>query len=117
MTTIKKNATPSAETQIEALRVAKATQKEGQTKEQTKLIAQGIQKGIELYKKQQKAKARERDKLKKKNIQTKNTSSEDVADISALTPSIIYKQHWLPWGIVIISWIGFGAYLAYGSLL
>ena len=117
MTTMKKNMTPSTDTQIEALRVAKATQKEGQTKEQTKLIAQGIQKGIEQYKKQQKAKARERDKLKKKNIQTKNTSSEDVADISALTPSIIYKQHWLPWGIVIISWIGFGAYLTYSNVL
>ncbi|MCD9528586.1 DUF2956 domain-containing protein [Photobacterium carnosum] len=116
MTTIKKNATPSAETQIEALRVAKATQKEGQTKEQTKLIAQGIQKGIELYKKQQKAKARERDKLKKKNIQTKNNQSETI-DISLPAPQLIYKQHWLPWGIVIISWIGFGAYLAYGSLL
>ena len=75
MATIKKNATPSAETQIEALRVAKATQKEGQTKEQTKLIAQGIQKGIEQYKKQQKSKARDRDKLKKKTTQSKNNHS------------------------------------------
>lgn len=112
MTTIKKNAAPSAETQIEALRVAKATQKEGQTKEQTKLIAQGIQKGIEQYKKQQKAKARERDKLKKKNVQTKNTQQEAIATPAA-GPQIIYKQHWLPWGIVIISWIIFGVYLAY----
>ncbi len=35
---------PSPETQAEALNIARATQKPGQTKEQTKLIAQGIQK-------------------------------------------------------------------------
>lgn len=45
---------PSPQTQQEAMKVAKATQKPGQTKEQTKLIAQGIEKGIALYKKQQK---------------------------------------------------------------
>ena len=50
--------------------IAKGTQKPGQTKEQTKLVAQGIQKGIELYKKQQKAKARELDKQLKKAKQT-----------------------------------------------
>lgn len=49
------------------MKIAKATQKPAQTKEQTKLIAQGIEKGIALYKKQQKEKAREADKQKKKN--------------------------------------------------
>ena len=34
---------PSQETQAEAMRIAKSTQKPGQTKEQTKLIAQGIE--------------------------------------------------------------------------
>ena len=57
---------PSQTTQEEALQVARAIQKPGQTKEQTKLIAQGIAKGIELYKRQQSAKARERDKQKKR---------------------------------------------------
>ncbi|MEF1163713.1 DUF2956 family protein, partial [Vibrio parahaemolyticus] len=41
---------PSLETQTEAMKIAKATQKPGQTKEQTKLIAQGIEKGIAQYK-------------------------------------------------------------------
>ncbi|MEC6821893.1 DUF2956 domain-containing protein [Photobacterium piscicola] len=114
---MKKNTVPSAETQIEALRVAKATQKEGQTKEQTKLIAQGIQKGIEQYKKQQKAKARDRDKLKKKTQQLKNSQLETTTNIPPSTPQIIYKQHWLPWGLFIASWMGFGAYLAYINIL
>ncbi len=47
---------PSVETQQEAMRIAKSTQKPGQTKEQTKLIAQGIEKGIAQFKKQQKEK-------------------------------------------------------------
>jgi hypothetical protein len=52
----------------EAMRIARGTQRPGQAKEQTKLIAQGIQKGIEQYKKQQNARARELDKkLKKAN--------------------------------------------------
>ena len=39
----------SQETQDEALAMAKKVQKPGQTKEQTKLIALGIQKGITEY--------------------------------------------------------------------
>ena len=57
---------PSQTTQEEALQMARAIQKPGQTKEQTKLVAQGIAKGIELYKRQQSAKARERDKQRKR---------------------------------------------------
>lgn len=57
--------------QEEALKVARSIQKPGQTKEQTKLVAQGIAKGIELYKKQQSAKARERDKARKKALKLK----------------------------------------------
>ena len=56
----------SDETRDDAISAAKATQRPGQSKEQTKLIAQGIQKGIDHYKKQQQSKARELDqKLKK----------------------------------------------------
>lgn len=40
----------SPETQQEAMKIARANQKPGQTKEQTQLIAQGIQKGIDEYK-------------------------------------------------------------------
>lgn len=57
-----------AEKSIEsaALHVARRIHAPGQTKEQTKLIAQGIAKGIALYKKQQSEKLRERDKLRKR---------------------------------------------------
>ncbi|MFM2004506.1 MAG: hypothetical protein RLZZ09_161 [Pseudomonadota bacterium] len=57
--------------QEEALAVARSIQKPGQTKEQTRLIAQGIAKGIEQYKRQQAAKSRERDKLRKRQPREK----------------------------------------------
>ncbi|MDO6705239.1 DUF2956 domain-containing protein [Photobacterium sp. 1_MG-2023] len=97
------NNTPSPETQAEALQIAKATQKPGQTKEQTKRIAQGIQKGIELYKKQQKAKARERDKLRKKQLKDK-TMTQQAENTTTKSPEIIVKQAKLPWILLILSW-------------
>jgi len=50
------------------MKIARGTQKPGQTKEQTKLISQGIKKGIDQYKKQQSARARELDKNSKKQL-------------------------------------------------
>ncbi|MGR5146767.1 DUF2956 domain-containing protein [Photobacterium alginatilyticum] len=101
---------PSPETQAEALKIARATQKPGQTKEQTKLIAQGIQKGIEQYKKQQKAKARERDKLRKKQVKSKQAQPEQEV-MTTVESQVVYKQHWLPWVLLVLSWGGFAAYL------
>ena len=66
-----KNKQTSKAVQEEALKIPKGRQRPGQTKEQTRLIAQGIQGGIAEYKKQQSAKARELDrKLKKLGQQT-----------------------------------------------
>jgi hypothetical protein len=59
----------------EALKVAKSIQQPGQTKEQTRLIAQGIAKGIALYKKQQAAQARERDKARKRALRAKRVEA------------------------------------------
>ena len=85
----------SEQTHAEAMKIAKSTQKPGQTKEQTKLIAQGIEKGIAEYKKQQKVKARERDKQRKKDLRAK-ASPEDADESSAgIQPyNLLY---WLPW--------------------
>lgn len=57
--------------------MAKATQRHRQSKEQTKIIAQGIEKGIDQYKKQQKAKAREKDKQRKKEEHQTTTESAE----------------------------------------
>ncbi len=66
--------------QEEALRVAKSIQVPGQSKEQTKLIAKGIEKGIALYKQQQSAKARERDKARKRAGKPLSASQAQALD-------------------------------------
>jgi hypothetical protein len=86
---------PSPQTQEEAMKLAKSTQRPAQTKEQTKLIAQGIQKGIDLYKKQQKEKARELNKrLKKTTSQKEGIVDSDEHEGEQMM--IVYRQHWLP---------------------
>ncbi|WP_025740009.1 DUF2956 domain-containing protein [Salinivibrio socompensis] len=113
----KPKATISPETQQDAMRVAKATQKPGQTKAQTKLIAQGIEKGIAQYKKEQKVKAREQDKARKK--QQKNPSDAAPVKASQATiddsipakPGLDKSYSSLPWLLLVVSWIGFIGYI------
>ncbi|MCW8994623.1 MAG: DUF2956 domain-containing protein [Psychromonas sp.] len=104
-----KKADISPETQQEALLIAKKTQKPGQTKEQTRLIALGIQKGIAEYKKSAKNKQRQADKAKKKQQQIKPETEqhEKQAPVRQKTKNSAI----LPWSLLIISWLGFAAYL------
>jgi len=98
---------PSQETRDEATRIARSTQRPGQTKEQTRLIAQGIQKGIELYKKQHKAKARELDRKLK-------SLARQQQEPRVTTPPAdgkrFYEQRWLPWLLLALSWLGMALY-------
>ncbi|MCK4841434.1 MAG: DUF2956 domain-containing protein [Methylococcales bacterium] len=98
----------SEQTQDEAIKVAKATQRPGQTKEQTKLIAQGIEKGIDHFKKQQKSKTRELNK--KLNKVSLKLSSADQKPELASSPQVVYKQSFLAWILLVVSWLGFAAY-------
>lgn len=95
----------SEETKAEALKIARGTQKPGQTKEQTKLIAHGIEKGIADYKKQQKVKARGRDKLRKKELKAKELKTEEMPEFHKGPAST-----WLPWILLVVSWLSFVAY-------
>ncbi|RPF11032.1 DUF2956 family protein [Vibrio crassostreae] len=110
----KKTNTPSVESQQEALKIAKATQKPAQTKEQTKLIAQGIEKGIALYKKQQKERCRQADKAKKrvqKEKQTQQAHQAQELDIDTSVETASNHANKLPWLLLVASWIGFAIYL------
>jgi hypothetical protein len=99
----------SDKTAQEADSISKGIQKPGQTKDQTKLISQGIQKGIDIYKKQQKSKARELDKLLKKAKQP--APDQHDPDNTADTSDQNSGLQILPWGLLLISWAGFIAYL------
>jgi hypothetical protein len=101
---------PSQQTQEEALKIARATQRPAQTKEQTRLIAQGIQKGIDLYKKQQKEKARETNKNLKKLSRQKAQSVESQAEQGQDQYSVVYRQPFLPWLLLILTWLGIGIF-------
>lgn len=91
----------SKETQEQALKVAKGTQRKNQTKEQTKLIAQGIEKGIAEYKKQQNIKSRERDKARKAKLKVV-VEKPEINENSVKSPN-----NNLPWVLLVISWVGF----------
>lgn len=95
----------SDETKNEALKVARGTQRPGQTKEQTKLIAQGIQKGIDTYKKQQKSKARELDKKLKQVSSNQNTNQ------ATETTKAPKASNQIAWYLLIASWTGFIIYI------
>jgi hypothetical protein len=100
-------------TEIEALKVAKSIQKPNQTKEQTKLIAQGIEKGIAEYKKQQSKKSRERDKAKKQ-IRKEQARQENPNDSMTLqAEDDTNKITPLPWLLLVASWFGFLIYLQF----
>ncbi|GAW86240.1 conserved hypothetical protein [Bathymodiolus platifrons methanotrophic gill symbiont] len=99
----------SPETHDESVKLAKAIQRPGQTKEQTKLIAQGIQKGIELYKKQQKERSRELSK-KLKRVTGKLNQLDESTEHDQQEMEIIYRQSYLAWILLLLSWGGFAAY-------
>lgn len=99
--------TISDESRTEAAKIARATQKPGQTKEQTKLIAQGIEKGIAEYKKQQKSKARERDKNRKQQQKAKIREPQPQLITSPETMETSNYSGKLPWILLALSWVGF----------
>ena len=91
----------------ESMKIARGTQKPGQTKEQTKLIAQGIQKGIEIYKKKQSEKTRE---LDKKLNKASARASHETSTQQVVEPEDV-KGSKLPWLLLVLSWLGFVAYV------
>jgi len=95
----------SVETQNEAMAFANKVKKSGQSKDQTKLIAAGIQKGIAEYKKSVKKKERQADKAKKKQQRAQDSKSEDLAE----TPPTSAKAN-TSLILLIASWCGFIAY-------
>ena len=102
----------SKQSQDESLAIANSTQKPGQTKAQTKLIAAGIEKGIAVYKKQHKAKMRTQDKQRKKSQRAQESSNVDnlntMDETKAATTSSSAK---LPWALLVLSWLGFITYI------
>ena len=99
----------SDETRREAMALAKGTQSPGQTKAQTRLIAQGIERGIDLYKKQHKEKARAQDKRQREK-RPRGAGQPVGAAPAEASPSAPARLRWLPWVLLVLTWTGIGAY-------
>lgn len=104
----------SKEVNEQANRLSKAHQKVKLTKEQNKQIIQGIEKGIADYKKQQSAKSRERDKQRKQQLKQQNQQSNASEEIKQQVNAGTGAQAYLPWGLLILSWIAFIMYYFLG---
>lgn len=95
----------------EALKIANTIKTEGQTPVETKAIANGIQRGMEMFLRQQSEKTRELDKRVKKVKQLSNQltqqkpadEKEGIADTTT--------QSRLPWVLLGLSW---GLFLVVG---
>lgn len=87
----------------EALKIANSIKVEGQDKATTKAISSGIQRGIELFMRQQSEKARELDKRVKKVKQLAATVAKNAGD-SAEPVVVVQKPSHLPWILLVLSW-------------
>ncbi|HUX89977.1 MAG TPA: DUF2956 family protein [Gallionellaceae bacterium] len=95
-----------------ALNIAQGIKQEKQTKAQTKLVAQGIGKGIELYKKQQNKKQRDIDKNKKKELKNKsNSESNNIGKSNQSQKKTSISQANIAWGLLLLSWLFFLVYI------
>ena len=98
----------SKQARAEALKIARGIQRPGQKKEQTKLIAQGIEKGITEFRKREKAKARERDKFRKKALkESKSTQPQAEQTHDVQTKKSALLSAWVPWLLLLASWAYF----------
>ncbi len=91
----------------EALKIANTIKTEGQTTVETKAIANGIQRGMELFLRQQSEKSRDLDKrvkkvkqLATKLIQDKPTDQKEEIVNAQASPR-------LPWTLLAASWVLF----------
>lgn len=106
----------SRDLKAEALKLAAGYKVDGQSKEHTKLIANGVARGIEQFLRQQSEKTRNLDKrskqLKKATAQIRSEAvqaSEAVVPVKAATWLVA-----LPWCLLFASW-GLAAFYHWGS--
>lgn len=95
----------SKQARAEALKIARGTQRPGQKKEQTRLIAKGIEKGIAEFRKREKAKARDRNKFRKKVLKEPESTqpqAEQTRDVN--TRKSVLRSAWIPWLLLLASW-------------
>lgn len=88
----------------EALKIANSIKIEGQTTAETRAIANGIQKGMEMFLRQQSEKSRDLDKRVKKVKQLANQLTQHKAEEKIETTLETQTPPRLPWVLLVASW-------------
>ncbi|HCS62742.1 MAG TPA: DUF2956 domain-containing protein [Cellvibrio sp.] len=96
----------------EALKIANTIKTEGQTPVETKAIANGIQRGMEMFLRQQSEKTRELDKRVKKVKQLSNQLTQQKSGDEKETTNTPTQSR-LPWILLTLSW---GLFLVVGAV-
>ncbi len=91
----------------EAAKIANSIKTEGQTPAETKVIANGIQRGMEMFLRQQSEKTRDLDKRTKKVRQLANQLTQQKAEDGAEESVVIQNKPVLPWMLLAASWVLF----------
>ncbi len=94
----------SRDLRAEALKIANTIKTEGQTPVETKAIANGIQRGMEMFLRQQSEKTRELDKRVKKVKQLSNQLTQQKPDAAKEESATIQSNPRLPWVLLMLSW-------------
>jgi hypothetical protein len=97
----------------EALKIANTIKTEGQTPVETKAIANGIQRGMEMFLRQQSEKTRELDKRVKKVKKLSNQLTQQKSDDEKEDTTDTSTQSRLPWVLLALSW---GLFLVVGAV-
>lgn len=107
-----KNKKAVRDIRAEASKIANSIKVEGQSKAESTAIAQGIQRGMEQFLRQQSEKTRDLDKRVKKVKQLANNAAS-LPDNTATPPNAPQTSSRLPWTLLILSWVLFLAVAGY----
>ena len=88
----------------ESIKIANTIKTEGQTPVETKAIANGIQRGMEMFLRQQSEKTRELDKRVKKVKQLSNQLTQQKSADANEETAIQQTNPRLPWVLLALSW-------------
>lgn len=93
----------------EAAKIVRTLNVSGDNRAETQRIVNGVRRGIEYHLKQQSAKARALDKKAKKlkQVDSNSDASQPLVPPAERNSSTAF----LPWGLLVLSWVGFVGYL------
>lgn len=109
----KKSSKPklSTEASAQAQGIAKTVIPVSFTKQQRKEVQQAIESGMATVRAQANSKSREREKKVKQLQKQLDNEGDNIATITEASDSKSRVNEALPWGLLLISWIGMSAYL------